>query len=211
MLSDYAGPRTMVLPEGRLDLPGSVVTIGAFDGVHRGHQALIRTAVARAAVLGVPAVVWTFDPPPKVFFAGQQQLSTLDDKLARIAMLGPDHVVVARFDDAYRRRSAEAFLAGLARLSPREVHVGGDFRFGARQAGDTDLLARHFPVRIFDPVCCAASEVVSSSRIRALRSAGRHDLAAAVQGSPQPGFLLAGRMMLDQIILTRADHDQHDH
>ncbi|MCR8547398.1 FAD synthetase [Salipiger sp. P9] len=198
MLGEYSGSRTEVMPEGLLDLPGSVVTIGAFDGVHRGHQALIRKTVARAQALGLPAVVWTFDPPPKVFFAGLEQLSRLDDKLARIGLLSPDYIVVASFTETYRKRSAEAFLEVLGRLRPAEVHVGGDFRFGAQQAGDVALLSQRFPVVPFAPVCCAGEEVVSSSRIRRLRAEGRRDLADRLHGSPGTGALLAGRLVLDQ-------------
>lgn len=206
MLSEFCGIPTPVLPEGRLDLPASVVTIGAFDGVHLGHQALIRRTVAEARALGLPSVVWTFDPPPKVVFAGAEQLSTLEDKLARIGLLGPDHIVVAAFTESYRRRSARDFLAGLGRINPLLVLVGADFRFGARQAGDVDLLARHFPVAVVDPVRCAAHQVVSSSRIRSLRAQGARDLADRIRGCPGPAALLAGRMVLDPSPLWEECH-----
>ncbi len=198
MLAEYSGVRTEVVHEGCLDLPGSVVTIGAFDGVHLGHQSLIRKTVACARSLGTPSVVWTFDPPPKVFFAAVEQLSTLDDKLARIAMLSPDYIVVASFCDAYRRRTADDFIATLRRVNPAEIHLGEDFRFGARQAGDTALLGRHFAVRVFDPVRCASNEVISSSRIRGLRAEGRRPLADLAQGWSSPDRLLAGRLRLDR-------------
>lgn len=202
MLTEYDGIRTAVHPEGHLTLARSVVTIGAFDGVHRGHQALIRTAVARAQALAVPSVVWTFDPPPKVFFAGAEQLSTLEDKLARIGMLCPDYVVVASFTDAYRRRSADAFLEALAQVNPLELHVGADFRFGAGQSGDTTVLAQRFNVRIFDPVRCGAHQVVSSSRIRDLRAQGLRAQADHIHGQPTPDRLWAGRIALDRTDLT---------
>lgn len=206
MLGEFCGKPTDVLPEGRLCLKASVVTIGAFDGVHLGHQALIRRTVAEARALGVPAVVWTFDPPPKVFFTGVEQLSTLDDKLARIGLLGPDQIVVASFTDAYRRRSADDFLASLSRINPVRVLVGADFRFGARQTGDVDLLGQHFPVTVVDPIRCALQEVVSSSRIRSLRAKGERGLADRIHGSPGTAALLAGRMVLDQSQLWEDFH-----
>src|SRR5258708_5486599 len=76
---------------GGLRLGASVVTIGAFDGVHRGHQALICAAIAKADSLGTPSVAVTFDPPPKAHFAGAAILTAIDEKLRRLAMLGVDH------------------------------------------------------------------------------------------------------------------------
>ena len=171
---DFDGQATRILSDRQVSLPASVVTVGAFDGVHRGHQSLVRAAVAEARSLGLPAVVWTFDPPPKVFFGRARPLVSLGGKLARLARLGPDFIVLARFCDTYRQRPAEAFLDDLARINPARVHVGEDFRFGARQAGDVNLLARRFDVALATPVRCTGGEVVSSTRIRALRSAGRH-------------------------------------
>ena len=108
---DFSGTGTRVVTDRQIALPGSVAAIGAFDGVHRGHQHLIRAAIRDARARGVPSVVWTFDPPPKVFFGRARQLVALDQKLARIGLLGPDWIVVAPFHAAYARRSAEAFLA----------------------------------------------------------------------------------------------------
>lgn len=158
-------------------LGASVVTIGAFDGVHAGHQQLIAGTVRRAQELGVASVVCTFDPPPKVFFGRAAQLCPLDEKLARLTSLGPDHLVVLPFDETLRGLSPAAFMDRLARLHPLEIRVGGDFRFGRKQAGDVGLLATRFDVHLQTPVRCAAGEVVSSTRIRGLRAAG--DNAAA--------------------------------
>ncbi|MCG8274112.1 FAD synthetase family protein [Aquamicrobium sp. NLF2-7] len=206
MFSDFCGVRTQVLPEGRLELGASVVTIGAFDGMHLGHQALVRRMVAEARALGLPSVVWTFDPPPRVFFTGVQQLSTLDEKLVRMATIGPDHIVVASFTETYRQRSAEDFIEGLRRIGPARILVGADFRFGAQQTGDVELLARHFDVKVFDPVRCPDSEVVSSSRIRRLRREGRRDLADLIHGCPDATALVAGWMLLDQSPLWEEFH-----
>ncbi len=165
-------------------LSASVLTIGAFDGVHAGHQALIRGAIASARRRGVPAVVWTFDPPPKVFFGRARQLTPLAAKLARISAFAPDTIVVSEFDTAFRKMSAASYMDEIARITPQEIHVGGDFRFGARQSGDVDLLSTRFDVRIKPPVRCSAGQVVSSTRIRALREQGLFDMADKLLGAP---------------------------
>lgn len=180
---DEFGPATICTsrPSG---LSASVLTLGAFDGVHAGHQALICGAIMRARQLGVPAVVWTFDPPPKVFFGRACQLTSLDAKLARISAFAPDVIVVSEFDSLFRATSAQSFMDDMSRISPKEVHVGGDFRFGARQAGDVALLATRFNVRIKPPILCSAGKVVSSTRIRALREQGLFDMAEKLLGVP---------------------------
>jgi riboflavin kinase/FMN adenylyltransferase len=167
--------RTAIHPAPPEGLAASITCIGAFDGVHRGHQVLIGQAVAAGRETGVPVVVWTFDPPPKVFFGRAPLLMSPVEKVARLAELGVDHIILSRFDDAFRAQTAEDFLALLARLNPVEVRVGGDFRFGARQAGDVALLAQHFNVRLLDPVHCDKGDRISSSRIRQAWSEGDLD------------------------------------
>lgn len=174
---------------GELSLPASVVTVGAFDGVHRGHQALIRRAVATGRAVGVPSVVYTFDPLPKLFFArtrgGADQfvpLTTLAEKLKRIAWLEPDHIVVARFDHAYAARTADGFVRELRRLCPVAIWTGPDFRFGSCQRGDPEYLGRFFDTRVMDPVCCEDGDKVSSTRIRSLRARGRFSESLDLEG-----------------------------
>lgn len=174
---------------GELRLTASVATIGAFDGVHRGHQALIGRTVRSARARGLPAVVWTFDPPPKVFFGRAESLLSLEGRIDRLRFLGPDHIVVAKFDNAFRQRAAEAFLAELAQLNPALVWVGTDFRFGAGKAGAVPLLEERFPTRVMRPVRCAAGEIVSSTRIRSLMGLGSLDAADALQGWSRAGSL----------------------
>ncbi|UGA46073.1 FAD synthetase [Bradyrhizobium quebecense] len=167
--------------DGELALDACVVTIGAFDGVHRGHQELLRQTIAAAQRRGVPAVVYTFDPPPKVYFGQAEALISLREKLERIATFAPDHVVVADFNEIYVRRSAADFLAELQRLQPREVIVGEDFRFGSCKGGTAQLLRQHFDTRILPPVRCGNGEIVSSSRIRSLRRSGLAAAASALE------------------------------
>lgn len=167
--------------DGELALDASVVTIGAFDGVHRGHQELLRQTIAAAQRRGVPAVVYTFDPPPKVYFGQAEALISLDEKLDRIATFTPDHVVVADFNQIYVSRSAADFLAELQLLRPCELIVGEDFRFGSCKGGTAQLLRQHFNTRILPPVRCGNGEIVSSSRIRSLRRSGLAAAAAALE------------------------------
>ncbi|WP_341864134.1 FAD synthetase [Gymnodinialimonas sp. 57CJ19] len=182
MFDEY-GPATICTnrPSG---LSASVLTIGAFDGVHAGHQALVCGAIARARHLGVPAVVWTFDPPPKVFFGRANQLTPLAAKLSRISAFAPDLIVVSEFNSVFCETSADTFMDDVSRIAPREIHVGGDFRFGARQTGDVEMLATRFDVRIKPPILCSAGEVVSSTRIRALREQGLFDMAETLLSAP---------------------------
>ncbi|CDX11516.1 Riboflavin biosynthesis protein RibF (fragment) [Mesorhizobium sp. ORS 3324] len=173
---------TSVHGEDVLRLSASVLTIGSFDGVHRGHQELIGTAVVTARKLGVASVVYTFDPPPKALLCGVRPLTSIEDKVARISLLGPDHIIVARFDAAYRARTAGDFVGEIGALTPRVIWVGADFRFGSCKSGDPLLLARYFDTRILPAVRCEAGEIVSSSRIRALRAAGRSIEAEILEG-----------------------------
>jgi riboflavin kinase/FMN adenylyltransferase len=163
-------------------LSGCVLTAGAFDGVHRGHQQLVQAMVASARRQGLPAVIYTFDPPPKVFFGRARALISLEERIGRLGALEPDHIVVAAFDEACRRRRAMEFIAELGMLNPRLIWVGEDFRFGAGQMGDVGLLTRYFAVRTLGPVQCDAGQVISSSRIRRLLDGGDLSAAEALQG-----------------------------
>jgi riboflavin kinase/FMN adenylyltransferase len=167
--------------DGELSLGASIITIGAFDGVHRGHQELLRQVIAAAQRHRLPAVVYTFDPPPKVYFGRAEALNSIVEKLERIATFDPDHIIVADFDRVYARRNASDFIAELQRLNPLQVIVGEDFRFGSGNGGDVNLLRQHFNVRVLPPVRCGNGEIVSSSRIRALRRSGLAAAAAALE------------------------------
>ena len=125
---------------GELCLPASIVVIGAFDGVHLGHQTVIGRAVCAAWCLAVPSVVYTFDPPPKAFFSGAKVLTDIVEKLRRLSLLAPDYATVASFDRDYAAHPAEDFITELVLLNPIEVWVGADFRFGAGRQGDIEML-----------------------------------------------------------------------
>ncbi|WP_371878471.1 FAD synthetase [Geobacillus proteiniphilus] len=166
-----------------LFLPSSIVTIGAFDGVHLGHQALIRKVVERAKTFGIPAVVYTFDPPPRCYFQKVPMLTPPDEKLKRLKHLKVDYAILARFDEAYLSRSAESFIEELQMLNPVEIWVGRDFRFGRNRAGGLDELSAVFNVKTIDPICCNCGETISSTRIRSLIAAGRLEEARELLGN----------------------------
>src|SRR5687768_7972199 len=124
---------------------GSVVCIGAFDGLHLGHQALVRRTVSRARELGLPAVALSFEPLPREFFAGANpppRLLLPRAKVEGLSALGVDDIGLLRFDDKLVALSAEEFVRVVlvGRLSAREVWVGPEFRFGKGRAGDIALL-----------------------------------------------------------------------
>lgn len=160
-----------VHPYQSLQLPESVLAVGAFDGVHKGHQKLIESARQQASILGVPLVVYTFDPPPRVHFQQAMQLTTVEEKVERLAKMGVDHVIVAPFDSVYAARAAEQFYEEIEQIHPNGIWVGTDFRFGAGRQGDIHSLRERFHVHTLEPVCCAKGEVISSTRIRKLMMA----------------------------------------
>lgn len=176
-----------VHPEQVLRLPSSIVTIGALDGVHYGHQMLIKSAKTRAVFFGVPLVVYTFDPPPKVMFNKVQQLTSLDEKLRRLSMLGVDDVVVASFNERYMTRSAESFLQELNEMNPMEIWTGPDFHFGKNKQGNNQTLMEQFSVQVVNPVRCRNGEIISSSRIRSLLKQHKYNEAKRILGWPLEG------------------------
>jgi riboflavin kinase / FMN adenylyltransferase len=194
---------------GGLRLDASVVTIGAFDGVHRGHQALICAAIAKADSLGTPSVAVTFDPPPKAHFAGAAILTAIDEKLRRLAMLGVDHAVVIPFGAAYAAQEPSRFLADLFRLGPETILVGADFRFGARRAGNLELLARYFDVEIFPQALCSRGESISSSRIRALLARGELGAAEGLLGRWPDASVPSG--LASMFVTDFRDHSHASH
>lgn len=148
------------------ELTKSIISIGAFDGVHKGHQTVIRNAVEKSKELQITNVVYTFDPPPRAYFQGAQVLTSIDEKLNRFEELGVEHVIVIRFDESYVKRTASHFIQELQRLCPAKIYVGEDFRFGKNRVGSIELLKKYFDVSIVEEICCEDGERISSTRIR---------------------------------------------
>lgn len=167
---------------GTLQLSASVLTIGALDGIHRGHQALLLKAKERSVKLRVPFVVYTFDPPPKVYFKDCQKLMSVEEKLQRLDMLGVDFVIVGTFDEAFTKKEVPEFITELKELNPVEVWEGPNFLFGKGRKGTIEVLCHHFKVEVLQPLTCEHGEMISSSRIRKLLEIGNYQQAEKLLG-----------------------------
>ncbi|MCA1724363.1 MAG: bifunctional riboflavin kinase/FAD synthetase, partial [Thermomicrobia bacterium] len=142
--SSVLSPLVVVRSLAEVPPAASVLTIGSFDGVHRGHQRLIGRVVERARTRGVRAVVLTFDPHPRAVLAPESappRLTTMDDEAALMASLGVDLLVVYPFTRETANTAARDFMAAVVRaIQPVEVWVGDDFAFGKGRQGNPDLL-----------------------------------------------------------------------
>jgi riboflavin kinase/FMN adenylyltransferase len=184
-------------------LDGAVVTVGMFDGVHRGHRALLDRVAAEAATRRVPAAAVTFDRHPlAVLRPGSEPalLTTLDRKVELLGHAGMQVVLVLEFTRELSEVGAEAFATQVLfdGLAARAVVVGENFRFGHKAAGDPALLAELGRPRgvevVAVPLRTAGDEVVSSTRVRAELAAGDVAAAAASLGRPHAveGVVVAG-------------------
>jgi len=173
----------------------TVVTIGAYDGVHLGHQAILARVTAMADELGCATAVVTFDRHPATVVrpeSAPRLLTDLGQKLDLLAAAGVDECVVVEFDEERSRQSAEAFVEEVIVdcLGARAVVVGHDFHFGHRRGGNVPLLQRMGAEHGFDVlgVSLAADEesdeAISSTRVRALLGAGDVEAAARLLGRP---------------------------
>lgn len=166
------------------DLAGSVVTLGNFDGIHLGHQALIAGAVSDSKKLALPSVVLTFEPHPLSVLAPDRAPKLIlahKDKMQLLQSFGVDIVAVQHFDLSFAKVSAEDFVRDLLgrRLKAKKIWVGQDLRFGQERRGDVEDLRRWgrelgFEVAVVEPVLVGGNRV-SSSHIRDLLSDGRVD------------------------------------
>jgi riboflavin kinase/FMN adenylyltransferase len=173
----------------------SVVTIGAYDGVHIGHRQVIDKVLSLAADTGLESVILTFDRHPASLVrpeSAPKLLTDLPQKLELLEATGVDHVVVLRFDEERASETAEDFVDDVlvGELAAAYVVVGRDFHFGKARGGNVALLEsmgadRDLKVVPFDLVCDGTdTEVVSSTRIRALVGAGELAAAAELLGRP---------------------------
>ena len=170
---------------------GATVAFGNFDGVHRGHQALLARAAEQARALGAPLVVLTFEPHPRRFFVpdtGPFRLTLPPAKVRLLAQYGVQAVLAQRFDASFASLSPGAFVDDvlLGGLGARHIMCGYDFTFGARRGGNVEMLramgeARDFGVTVLDPVM-REGEIYSSTRIREALRAGWASAAAELLG-----------------------------
>lgn len=179
----------------------SVLTIGNFDGVHRGHQALLELLVARARAYSAAATVLTFEPHPREYFSPQNapaRLASLRDKLLQLSQRRVDRVHVCRFDARLAAMPADRFIEDvLVRgLGVRHLIIGDDFCFGAKRQGDFALLQREgarlgFSVEAM-PTLATDGLRVSSSAVRDALANGELTRAATLLGRP---YSIAGRVV----------------
>jgi riboflavin kinase/FMN adenylyltransferase len=180
----------------------AVVTVGSFDGVHRGHVDVLQRLVARARAVGRPSVVVTFEPHPLEVVnpaAAPPRLTLRPEKLEQLAAVGVDYVVVLPFTPALAACEADRFVREilLARLGMAELLVGHDHGFGRGRLGDIEALRAlgrvlGFGVTVLAPVCTASGVAISSTGIR--RSVAGGDLGRAAEGLGRP-YSVAGRVV----------------
>jgi riboflavin kinase/FMN adenylyltransferase len=174
-------------------LKGAIAAIGNFDGVHRGHRAVIDAALAEANALKCPAIAVTFEPHPRAVLRPREPVFRLTDEQAKLRLLaatGLAGALVLRFDRAFASLSAEAFVADIlvGRLGIRGATIGFDFHFGHKRGGSPDFLAAEgrrlgFSVEAAPPLE-DEGRPVSSSSIRAALAEGRTVEAAELLGYP---------------------------
>ena len=171
---------------------GAVVAVGNFDGVHRGHQALIAEAKRQADERGAPLGVLAFEPHPQEFFRPSPEsfrLTPFRAKARLIAGLGADVMYALDFNAEMAAKGAQEFVADVLvdGLGAGAVVVGSDFQFGRGRAGNTTVLAymgemEGFGVTVFDPVIAHGDDKISSTEIRDALKAGRPEVAARLLG-----------------------------
>lgn len=199
----------MQLIRGLNNLPsfaGSVVTIGAFDGVHLGHQALLTQVLEKSKSLGLPSVVICFEPLPREFFALHQSPSRLmnfREKLEALRDMGIDVVLLIPFNEAFQAITAMAFVEDtfVKGLGLKHLTIGDDFRFGQGREGSKALLQQLAPKYGYEvadtPTVSVDNERVSSSAIRKLLEEGDFLGAEARLGRPysMSGKVVYGRQL----------------
>jgi riboflavin kinase / FMN adenylyltransferase len=182
----------------------TVLTLGVFDGLHLGHQLIMRTVVERARETGAVPSVITFDPHPRAVLHPQSApplLQTFDQKIEAFGVLGLEQTIVIRFNEAFAQVRAEDFLRDVVseRLQAREVYLGRGFAFGHDREGDIELLKKVGDALGFHveevPEVQLRGQRISSSRIRGLLAEGRVNLARRMLGRP---YGVEGRVVRGQ-------------
>ena len=168
--------------------------LGNFDGIHLGHQTMLKAALARAEALGAPMMVYSFKPHPRQVLRPNDQnfrLAPFREKYLTLRDLGVDHLILRHFDKEFARLPAEDFVEQelIARLAPKVIYVGDDFCFGQGRSGNVDLLREYaqgenFELVVHKKVVDENGIVISSSRVREALQAGDVKAAQALLGRP---------------------------
>lgn len=182
-------------------LPKTAATIGNFDGVHLGHQAMIAQLKQLAAAQNLKTLVMIFEPQPLEFFKGYEappRISSLREKVEYLTELGVDYIAIAKFDNHFRSLDAESFADILKhKLNAEHLVLGDDFHFGKNRQGNSEFLRAYgFQVTNLHTIALEGHRV-SSTRIRHTLQAGDLALAAKLLGRP---YSITGRVQYgDQI------------
>lgn len=183
---------------------GCVATIGSFDGVHRGHRAIIDQLLAQSKALDLPSVVMVFEPQPYEFFSGEKapaRLMRLRDKIRVLSDCGVDRVFCLQFNQRLRQLSARDFIEQVLvqGLGIKSLVVGDDFRFGCDRAGDFTLLQQsglEHGFSVYDTCTVQdGGERISSTRIRLALEAEQFEEAERLLGHP---YTIRGRVVYGQ-------------
>ncbi|HQQ63294.1 MAG TPA: bifunctional riboflavin kinase/FAD synthetase [Pseudomonadales bacterium] len=183
---------------------GCVATIGSFDGVHRGHRAILDQLLEQSQQTGLPSVVMVFEPQPYEFFAGEKapaRLMRLRDKIRALMACGVNRVFCLQFNSRLRNLSAQQFIEQVLvqGLGIKSLVVGDDFRFGCDRAGDFLLLKQaglQYGFSVFDTcTVMEGGERISSTRIRRALELERFDEARQLLGHP---YTIRGRVVYGQ-------------
>ncbi|GHA50960.1 bifunctional riboflavin kinase/FAD synthetase [Photobacterium aphoticum] len=179
---------------------GCVLTIGNFDGVHLGHQAVLRQVMAKAEAMGCPATVMSFEPQPQELFAGDNapaRLTRFRDKYLQLKQIGLDRFLCVNFNHHFARQTPEDFVRRLLveQLGVKFLVVGDDFRFGQGRKGDFAMLEaagkRHGFTVVSTQSFCVSQQRVSSTAIRQALANDELALAESMLGRP---FAISGRV-----------------
>ncbi len=180
---------------------GCVATIGAFDGVHLGHQAVIRHLLEKSVELALPSLIIVFEPLPREFFAPLQapaRIMSFWEKCRAMETLGVDRLLRIRFNEKFRGMSAQSFVDDIfvAGLGVRYVVLGDDFRFGADRQGDIEFIRkqglRYGYATGSTPTFAVQGERVSSTRVRESLEKADFATAEALLGRP---YSISGRVI----------------
>ena len=193
--------RTLAAVKRQRDSGGCVATVGAYDGVHLGHQAILAEVKAQSQRMGLPSAVFSFEPMPKEYLRPDNppaRLSRFREKFKLLEQLGVDEIYCPRFDESMRQLDPDTFIRQLLvdGLAVKHLVVGDDFRFAAQRAGTLDDLRRTgkqhgFKVSVIPPVY-ADGERISSTAVRAALAAGDLAKARAMLGRH---YMMSGRVV----------------
>ncbi|MBA6414304.1 bifunctional riboflavin kinase/FAD synthetase [Parahaliea sp. F7430] len=199
---------------------GCVATIGAFDGVHLGHQAVIRHLLEKARELGLPSVVIVFEPLPREYLtplAAPARLMSFREKFAALSDMGVERVLRIRFSEQLRNKSAQSFVdeVFVEGLGVRYIVLGDDFRFGNDRQGDAEFIKAQGPRNNYQAGATETLEFdgerVSSTRIRKALEEADFELAEALLSRPYSiaGKVVYGRQLGGQLGFPTANLQLH--